>query len=357
MLALAPLWLLALLALRARWYASVALAWAPVLYNLVGLPLLDRWPAAFLLAPSVGSGYGAGTPLSMVIKSLAASGPTIGLLALVGCTLAWRRRGAWIVPAVYAAHLLVQTVIYWQGAFGSGGYTRFFVSTAPLAAICALRALNHLTAAEPSVRRRALAVLALVTLVAWAGVELELVPQDEAWVYIIGPVRSLARVIAAVIIVAALATAASTGPHRRFVHPVAAGLLGLFGLAGIAGPVLGFVRPHALPRDAADIRAAVTWLRGRGLVEPPPITTNIWSSYFLDANSNLTVVPGSRPLADVEPGAVLIWDADYSEEDRFGIGLDMLRSDSRWHLLWAAPPRDDGTIFARVFQYRPSEPD
>ncbi|MFH0980236.1 MAG: hypothetical protein V2A79_01690 [Planctomycetota bacterium] len=359
-----PLWWIALRSVRARWYAYAAVAWAPAAHNLLGVLLLGRWPLAFILSGPLQDEYGSGTALSMLIKSLAAAGPTVGLLALVGCLLPWRRRGTWLVPAVYVVHLLTQTTIYWSGAYASGGYPRFFVSTAPVAAVVALHALNHLVAREPAAQRRALAALAAIMLGAWIGLEIEPLPRDEVWILVLDKLRPIARAVGAVSIVATLIGAIPTGERAARWRGRMLGLLALLGSAGAVGPAAYLVRPHRSSPDASDIASAVGWLRAAGFTpaldgggEPrrsPLITTNIWTSYFLGSDRNLTATPGNPLLAGVTRGSVLLWDADYSPGARFGISLDKLAANQAWHLKWSSRPRADGTVFARIYRYEPA---
>ncbi|NIP87341.1 MAG: hypothetical protein GTO03_18015, partial [Planctomycetales bacterium] len=78
--------------------------------------------------------YGAGTPLTMLVKSMATSGPAVAVLAVVGSIAClqdrhrsgdqpnlWNQR-AWLIPACYLAHLLIHTLIFWRGMYASAGY-------------------------------------------------------------------------------------------------------------------------------------------------------------------------------------------------------------------------------------------
>ncbi|MCK4659761.1 MAG: hypothetical protein KAV82_09600, partial [Phycisphaerae bacterium] len=351
MLVLVPVWLIALRGAQARWYAYVALGWSLAAHNLVGVVLLGHWPMASLLnSPSI-SEYGSGTILTMFIKSLAGSGPVVGLLAVVGCLLPWRQRGAWVVPAVYAVHLLAQSVLYWRGAFASGGYPRFFVATAPIAALAALHAVNHLAALEPALRRRALLGLAGAVVVAWIGVEIEPGPADEAWVFLLAKLRPVVRAMCALVALAALAGLLLESKGTLVWRKRQRSLLAFMALAGAVALPACFVRPHRRSPDACDIAAAVQWLQAQNLTGEPLITTNIWASYCLGSSHNLTATPHVDVLADVIPGTVLLWDGDYSAGERFGITLDKLNANPAWRLRWTSPQRADGTIFARIYTH------
>jgi len=352
-LVLALVWLVALRSVRARWYAYPLIGWAPVLHNLVGVSVLGRWPFAFVLSNPTLSEYGQGTVLTMFIKSIAASGPTVALLAVVGCVLPWRRRGAWVVPAAYGAHLLIQTIIYWQGTHASGGYPRFLVSTAPLAAVAAVHAINQLAASVKAARRGVSVALIAVTVVAWIGLEIEPAPQDEAWVLVLDKVRPVVRLVCALVIGSMLVGYVRAGARLSLGRRGARGLLTFLALAGAVAPSAYFVRPHHLPPDASDVASAVAWIRDNDLAGAHLVTTNIWTSYFLGSDRNLTAVPNAPPLSNVEPGTVLLWDADYSPGGRFGISIDELTADESWRLLWSSRPRADGSVFAHVYRFVP----
>jgi len=344
-LVLAPLWVLAAWRYRRWWWTVIALAWAPLLHNLLGVLWLGRWPLAFILGASHPDHYGAGTPLSMVVKSMATSGPAVAILAVVGLGAWPRPRRAWIIPAVYGVYLLTQTVLYWQGLFATGGYARFLVGTAPVAALCALAGANLLDGREPGGARRGAAALAAVAGIMLLGVELEARITDEAWLFLLRPVQRLVRGLALLAILLG---------GWLFVQPGRAprALLLALALAASALPLAYLVRPHRLPQHTRDLRDAITWLRAGEHADAPVIATNIWVSHFLERGRNVLPPESTRILDRVAPGTVFVWDAEYSTSPRFAIQADALEQDEHWQPLFSSPARNGAGPFVRLYLRR-----
>jgi hypothetical protein len=367
-LVLLPVWIMALVRSRTHPLAYLGLLWAPVLHNLMGVVLLDRWPITYLFEGEQLMEYGVGTPLTMLTRSMAASGPAVAVLALVGCGCRWCSRRGWIVSATYLAYLAVHTVVYWLSTHGSGGYPRFLVATSPLAAVAAAHGLEHLVHRRiPGEDRRrigrAVGMLVVVAAALWAGAELEPRPQDESWIFLIEKVRPAVRWIAAAVIALAVWWyLAVRRPAPRNGGRVPRRILGILAIAATALPLGYFVRPHRLSPDARDLQRAVQWLRAERPADGPVIATNIWASFFLDRGYNV-VPPDSPRILDVAPGCTLfdlappgtlfIWDAEYSPSERFGITLTSMAQRPGWRVVWTSPPRASGEPFVRIYEFQP----
>lgn len=358
---LVAVWCFALRQASARWFTYAALVTAPLAHHLITYAVMGRWLFQIVLAGPHLIEYGAGTPLSMLLKSLVACGPSVGVLAMIGAitqkskSRSEKSKGLTLglVAALYLTHLVTHSVLYWRGVFSSGGYARFFVSTAPLAAILALAAINHFVQTDRFRQRRALVGLVAIVLLTWIGVEIEPPPRDEVWLLVYRTILPLTRAACAVVVIAAaiamIQSQNSPARRRRGIF----GLLAALGLASMAAPWAYLIKPHRLTLEAKDIAAAVQWLRDEGLANRPLITTNVWTSYFNESERNVTAVPSQDPLAGARAGTLLLWDGHYSPSERFGISLDGLEKDNRWRLLWTSPPRWDGELFARIYSCEP----
>lgn len=352
-LVLGAVWAVALWQVRASWVAYACLAWAPMLHNGLGLIYLDRLPLAFLVDSPQLAEYGAGTPLTMLTRAMAAFGPAVAVLAILGCVQSWRTRRGWIVPGVLGAYLLTHTAVYWLGTHGSGGYPRFLVGVSPLAALAAVHGLDRFGRGRLAGRRLAVTGLAVVVAVLWLATELESKAQDEAWIYLLSTARPVIRVIAAaVLLLAAWWLARLRHEVGRDGKGTAQWLLGVLAIGASLVPLAVFVRPHRLSPDAQDVQSAVQWAMDHGLADRPVIATSTWVSHFLDGRPNV-VPPDSVGILDgARPGTVFVWDADYSRSERFGLTRERMdQLAGTWELRWASAPRH-GESFARVYERR-----
>ena len=356
LLVFVPLWALALRHRRARWPAYPLLLWAPVAHNLFGVLVLPRWPIGFILGATHPDLYGSGTPLSMMVKSMATSGPVVAVLAVVGVVmpLSWmlsrRSRpsewspglGNWLVPACYGLHLLAQTVIYWRGLFASGGYARFLVSTSPLAALCALTALNLILDGDQPLRRRLLWVVAIVVVLMWVGTELEANAADETWLFLIQPVRLLVRAMTVAVLIGI--------GWLQFRPGRPAGMsLAVLAIVVTALPLAYLVRPHRLPAHTRQVADAIKWLRTSPYAGAPVIATNIWVSHFLDRGHNVVPPDSTEILTGAAAGTVFVWDEEYSLSPRFDITADAMAQRTSWRLVWGGDGNGDDAPFVRIY--------
>ncbi|MCH7813484.1 MAG: hypothetical protein IID40_05630 [Planctomycetes bacterium] len=343
LLVLLPIWGMALWRLRAGWQCFALLLWAPLAHNLLGAILLDRWPLAYLLTGSSGTDmYGQGGPLTMCIKSMAASGPPVAILALVGLGLRRASRGWWLIPACYGGHLLTQSMIYWLGAFASGGYPRFMVTTSPLAALCAVAALEAAAGKPVHLRRRIWLAVAFVTALLTVGLEIELRTADETWLFLIDKVRPLVRVLAAIVLLAIAWQWVRPGRWPKVI-------LATVALVATALPLSYLIRPHRPPEYARSIGAAVRWLDGTEHADAPVVATNIWASHHLDRGYNVVPPDALDILDDLPAGTVFIWDAVYSPTPRFELSVEAMRHRPQWRLIWSDTAADSQPVWSRIY--------
>ena len=337
-----PLWAVAIRQARGSWPCHLLLLWAPLVHNLLGFAVLDRWPIAFVVEASHPTMYGQGTPLSILVKSMATSGPAVAVLALAGLAVRMPGRGSWLIPACYGSYLLTHSLIFSLGAYASGGYPRFLVSTSPVAALCATVALGALLDGPSAVRRRVLAGVALVAVMLWLGLELEMGIVDEAWLFLIEKVRGIVRLMTVVVLLSAGWMWVRRG---RLAAVVLAGVA----VVGTALPLVYLVRPHRLPGEARHLDAAVDWLSESEYADAPVIATNIWVSHFLDRGHNIVPADSTHILDDAASGTVFIWDAEYSPTPRYGLTVDSMIERPAWRLIWPSETRHRAEVAARIY--------
>jgi len=355
---LLAVWAVALWRGRARWTAFAMLLWAPLVYNLLGLFILGRLPLLYFAETPQLAEYGAGTPLTILVRGMAAWGPAVCVLALVGCLESWRTRDGWMVSASVIAYVVTHSLVYWLGTHGSGGYPRFLVAVAPLVAIAAANGLERLADAVFPPRRAVPVLLAVVVGVLCIGAQWEGPPRDEAWIFLLNKVRPLIQIVSLVVIGLAVVwwvRLGQGGGYRAVRWP--GRLLSLLAVGATAVPLALFVRPHRLSPDERAIQAAAEWIDVRRSADSGVVATNMWASFFLDRGRS--VVPSDRTpiLDDAPPGTLLLWDAEYSPSERFGLTPEVMadRADD-WRLVWTGPAGHIANPFVLVYECNRREP-
>ncbi|MFQ5491702.1 MAG: hypothetical protein ACE5GE_13370 [Phycisphaerae bacterium] len=342
--ALTPIWALALWRSRTRWTAYALLLWAPLVHNLAGYLLLDRWPILFVIGANHPDFYGAGPWLSMALKSMVACGPAVAVCALAALAIRWPGVTGWVIPGLYAVHLMTQSGIFFFGGFSSGGYARFLVTAAPLAAICTVGVIESLVGAR-SVQHRALVGIIVAVVLMVVALEQEAAVAAETWIFLIDKAKP---------IVWSLAGAALLSTGWMWVRPGRSPAL-LLGLTAMVGSVvlLGYlVRPHRASVDAEAVRAAVRWLETSPHAKAPVITANIWTCYYLDRGQNLIPPDSADILANAQPGTVLVWDANHATHARFGLTHENMQQRTQWRQVWQSRQQLDGDCAAHIYVHR-----
>lgn len=140
------LWVLYMLVTR-RWKAALV-GWLPIaLYNLVyGLALhvpLSELPFAIYFRPNAGTFYGSGSLLNYIPAVIVGVGFAELVWGIYGVLPAIRLgRRAWIFFP-FLLYFVIQSVIFWLGLFGSGGYGLFLLPMAPGFALLAALGAEH----------------------------------------------------------------------------------------------------------------------------------------------------------------------------------------------------------------------
>jgi hypothetical protein len=175
-----------------------------------------------------------------------------------------------------------------------------------------------------------------------AGVELETAVTDESWLFLIDRVQPVIRLTA--VLVVAAATWMFLRPHR-----VAHGFLALAAIASTGLPLGYLVHPHRISPEGQAMRDAATWLGGSAHADAPALSASIWGAYFLDRGRN--VIPPESPdiLADTRPGTVFLWDAVHAVHPRFGLTVESMRDQGRWHVVWESDQRVGGQPAGRIY--------
>jgi hypothetical protein len=312
---------------------------------------MGELPFEVLLRPKPTEHYGWGLVTAMPVRSLVATGPAIGLLAVAGLLVRPGVKGGWIVPGMCGGWLVLHTARFRVGADATGGYARFFCSVAPLSAVLALAALAALRRDRGAESRRvAVALAALAAALPWA-VWREAPALPPRWQPTFQLGLTVLVPVAAVVALAAAATARSGGRARQ----VGAWLLAVIGVAATAALPLVLVRPHGRDHEVRAVERAVAWLRASAHADAPVVATHIWASYLLDRGRNVVAADGTPILEGASPGTVLLWDTGYSPGSRFGITERALRDHPEWQELWRDPETAGATPGARLLIRRNME--
>ncbi len=341
-----------------RWIVRAAaigllLAWAPLAHNVLGYWIDGRWPLAVLLEPKPTTHYGHGTPGSMALRLLVATGPAIGVLALLGAGRWLRRPGAGpgartqrLVAALWLGWLLIHTALFWFGAYATGGYPRFFTAMAPLSAILALAGLESLRTERR--RRSASALVFVIAAMALALAFEHRAPMPARWRELLLQGRSLLWTCAAVAALLGITLDLGPEPLRRG----AARLLASLAVLATLLPLAVLVRPRQPNAEQRSVARAIAWLRHTPYAESPLVTTHIWAVYLLGGERN-HIPPDHTPLLDQAPlGTVLLWDPGYSPGSRFGLTEAALAAHPSWRELWR--DRAAASVGARLLVREPA---
>lgn len=358
-----PVWVLALgthggATLGLRLQAILLSLWAPAAHNLFFKLAYDRWPVEIFLQPHGSTEYPAISVLGYLPAALQAIPPTLFGLAIVGGVVLARRR-LYLVAALVGVFLTTHLLIKAFGVFASGGYGRFMVAVAPLAAVLAAAGAVELRDRVRDLRPAAWCwiVLAGVWLLGLLAFEIERragrIPLPN------GPFLLLLRCVGLGMAAVLLLTAAAGRRHPgRAAAVPALGLLAATCLAQSAATV----RPLRLAAGPAQVQQAVAWLQEQGLADGPIFATNPWFAYYLDLVENPRAHKGPRLLASMPVGTVFIWDSTYGPSDFHRLPLDRHLADPAYHLLrrfGPDPGRPGGPelVLLRKTQATPPPPD
>lgn len=327
--ALVPVWMVGVWMAgggRARLIAAAfAMASAPIVHNVLFFVTFGTWPFSIFSQATGSTEYLPAGPLGYVPDALYAMTPFVLALAIIGGAALWRR-GEWLTPALVGTFLLTHILIRWFGVFASGGYGRFMVTVAPLAAILATAGLEELRAFSGSGRRSngPWVIIAAVWLIGLVAIEQQRTSgrfvMDDRLVW------SLRVCVVAIVVLSLwLGRAGRSAWARR------AGL-GVLGLTVLAQWIVIVTPLHerGAQRFTRDI---VAWLENQGYSEGPFFATNPWFSLHLDLIENPRAHKGPTLLASMPVGTVVLWDSEYSGSDYHRVDLERLRDAAHYEPL------------------------
>lgn len=308
-----------------RYSLFVALAvslWAPIVHNVLHYAAFAKWPAAMFLTPKGSTEYVATSVLGYMPAALQAIPPAVFALALLG-GLAMIRRRDWLIPGIAGTFLATHCAVTAFGVFASGGYPRFMAGIAPFVAILAALGIRQVhTSSQASAARVFWFTLIGVLLVGWLGLEVE---RREGRIPLPYPMMLEIRLVLGVLVVICVTQAAQ--------WPNSIARMRLSAVAVIAAVTVlqtaVWMRPLRLKPAHRQIQTAVTWLRENQLADKPIYATNAWFPYFMNFVENPRVHKGSRLLAAMPVGTLVLWDSTYSGSDYHGVKLVDLKSDVR----------------------------
>jgi hypothetical protein len=315
-LALAPIWIVALMiqtekdqpgrGLKALWDKRVWLGtlivlWAPAAYLVaaIGLNLPSDVSPLHLFSRQYTPEYGTGPLYHMIARWPEAAGLSLLVLAFVGLWIHGRRAA---LPAALVVGLLtLQSLLFWQGGYASGGYPRFMIPVCGLVAVLACGGLRAIWEATAS---KALFLCGMI-----AGVWLLLIayrfPQFVPWAWVVGPAAMFVGL-------GALAKWAPQWAHRLRVRWLLFGLVALGALAqvGIQTRVLSLsAEPHH-----SVVSQAVDVLKARPEGVPRVLSQHVLVTYLMGdlgrtCSGNEEAL---RQWTEAPSGTAFVWENKYS---------------------------------------------
>ncbi|WP_129589809.1 hypothetical protein [Rubritalea profundi] len=142
---------------------------AIILYNLAALCFNGTFPFSVYFESEPTTMYGSGTIYHYVPLLASGVGAFCFILSIGGMFNIRTRLGDWsLLLATYPLYFILHSLIYWQGAFASGGYYLFLMPMAPFIALLAAEGLS-LIVGKGDVRWRNCLSLILPALVVFEG--------------------------------------------------------------------------------------------------------------------------------------------------------------------------------------------
>jgi hypothetical protein len=155
----------AFLVVRRRW-RDLALAPVPLLAYQVAFSLaFETVPFALYFRTTPSSPYGHGSWLHYALPLVRSIGPPVALLAAAGLLLSRRDRRVVLLAAPFILLVLMETVIFRFGLFGSGGNADYLLPVAAFAAVTSAMGADRVIAAAPRAAALVAAVLVIATTV------------------------------------------------------------------------------------------------------------------------------------------------------------------------------------------------
>lgn len=340
-LILLPVW--GYFAWRARvpWAKWSLLLWAPVLTNLLAIPLDMRPAISRWLAPSPSQQYGRGGWLTFFCRSLEAFGPGIAVLALVGLRSLWSRQTARLIVSSIIVFFAAQTAVRALGLYDSGGYARFLVPLCPLIAIAALAGWDELISPDPRRRNHAVWLALASMLLFWFSVERQLVlharhVDEAAHLPELHNATQAVRISTAIFFVVCVvyflfARFRALDVIRSRMVPTS--IVALCGLA-----LFGLCGPLRAPREGKFIDDARRRLAQLGLADREIISAMVWLDYI----TNRKLPPDRfsvRKQINVAPvGTIFAWERQFAGCADHKIALEDLQKSPNFRPLFHTDP-------------------
>lgn len=251
------------------------------LYNFVTKAYLGVWPLRHLYHPQGTTLYGSGA-LDHYLRLISENsfvGFPILILAAAGIYWIVGTKPRLLIFTWAASYLIIHTIIYWMGAFSSGGFAIFLLPLAPFFAIAASAGVQNITIKQ----------------------------HDRSYDWL----EKLLSFSLAVML-----------------------LLGSFYVA------LGAYKPRNFNGDAVNMRSAAQYLQKHKLSARNIATTNVWLYYWLPLTTPYQngrwekVLWIANRMQELKEGDLLVWDNHYS--NRFGHNLETLLNSSNWKTIYLA---------------------
>lgn len=351
------LWAVELWKRKAKLWQIALLAWAPIVHNVLSAMFLWSAPLLMFLHPQPTQQYGSGAWYSMIARWLLAAGIGPVLLACLGATANARRDGGFLWIGCGIAYLLAHSVLFRFGLFATGGYYRFLVAIGPVVAVAAadglslwrdaLRASIARAAPDVAPARRALLISAVGIAVFAILVDWEL-PQWLDWL------RAWSRAGTGWLLVGCVAAWAMTFTPWRWLRGMAiGGLPAAMLVLAVWQPILGRgvgapytqAAPLRLTKDQFIIRDACDWLRANGLAERRVYSANAWVVEFLGRSQSPFRPEPRQALAQLQPGDLFVWDANYAPSPPHNLPLSELQGRADLVERWR-----DESVYCVVFE-------
>ena len=145
---------------------------AILLYNLAAYLLNGSLPFSVYFESEPTTMYGSGTLFHYVPLLAGGVGLVCFILSLIGFFSIRKNLGGWsLLLATYPLYFILHALIFWQGAFASGGYYHFLMPLAPFVALLAAEGVS-LIIGDGCVRWRKALAFILLGLVVFQGVNM-----------------------------------------------------------------------------------------------------------------------------------------------------------------------------------------
>jgi len=142
---------------------------AIILYNLAALLLNGTFPFSVYFESKPTTMYGSGTIYHYVPLLVNGVGLVSFALSVLGFYSIRKNLGGWsILLVTYPLYFILHALIFWKGAFASGGYYHFLMPMAPFVALLSAEGLSFLFG-NGRLRWRKILVIALTGLVIFQG--------------------------------------------------------------------------------------------------------------------------------------------------------------------------------------------